>query len=339
MACFLHPEEDKPKTIAMNKIRIYQFTDPVCVWCWGNEPVIRALDYLYGDKISIEYVMGGLIEDITTLYDLSGPKNTIIECANEIIANNWLTASARHGMPVNIEHMSLFSERYPSSFPQNIAYEAAKRINHSLAKRYLRRIREATFLEQRRTSQMDVLVELATEVGFDAAQFIDEYTTGSAPGDFMQERMRCRRNGITGFPSYLIKNDSTKIILGGYQNLSTLHSVIGRLSDGKIKPRKAGPSQANVVDFMRRYQSVYPVEIEVAFGLDRDRTDLMLDQLIKAGKILSETVGNGQRLTIADSAKHSPTPRDGEKLSSENSFKHKKESNHKPTKEKERAKP
>ena len=314
----------------MNKIRIYQFTDPVCVWCWGNEPVIRALEYLYGEKISIKYVMGGLIEDITTLYDLSGPKNRIIERANEIIANNWITASARHGMPVNIEHMSLFSERYPSSFPQNIAYEAAKRINPVLAKKYLRRIREATFLEQRRTSQMDVLVELATEVGFDAAQFIDEYTTGSAPGDFQQERMRCRRNGITGFPSYLIKNDSTKIILGGYQNLSTLHTIIGRLSDGKIKPRKLGPSQANIIDFMRRYQSVYPVEIEVAFGLDRNRTDLILDQLIKAGKIISANVGNGQRLTIANSVKSSPTHRSDKILSSDGSeednlFKHARE--------------
>ena len=314
----------------MNKIRIYQFTDPVCVWCWGNEPVIRALEYLYGEKISIEYVMGGLIEDISTLYDLSGPKNRIIERANEIIANNWITASARHGMPVNIEHMSLFSERYPSSFPQNIAYEAAKRINPVLAKKYLRRIREATFLEQRRTSQMDVLVELATEVGFDAVQFIDEYTTGSAPGDFQQERMRCRRNGITGFPSYLIKNDSTKIILGGYQNLSTLHTIIGRLSDGKIKPRKLGPSQANIIDFMRRYQSVYPVEIEVAFGLDRNRTDLILDQLIKAGKIISANVGNGQRLTIANSVKSSPTHHSDKILSSDGSeednlFKHARE--------------
>ena len=287
----------------MNKIKIYQFTDPVCVWCWGNEPVVRALDYLYGDKIAIEYVMGGLIEDITTLYDLSGPKSTIIERANEIIANNWIAASTRHGMPVNTEHMSLFSERYPSSFPQNIAYEAAKRINPSLAKKFLRRIREATFIEQRRTSQMDVLVELATEAGFDAAQFVDEYTTGSAPGDFMQERMKCRRNGITGFPSYLIKNGSTKIILGGYQNLSTLHTVIGRLSDGKIKPRKVGPSQANVVDFMQQCSSTYPVEIEVAFGLDRNKTDLIISQLARSGRITSTPVGNGERLMVAAKAK------------------------------------
>ncbi len=289
----------------MNKIKIYQFTDPVCVWCWGNEPVIRALDYLYGNKIDIEFIMGGLVEDITTLYDISGPRSVVISRANEIIANNWAAASARHGMPVNIEHMSLFSERYPSSFPQNIAYEAAKRINPTKAKDFLRRLREATFIENRRTSQMDVIVELATETGFEAALFINEYTTGSAPQDFMQERMRCRRNGITGFPSYLIKNDSTKIILGGYQNLSTMHSIIGRLSEGKIKPRKIGPSQANLLDFMHRYKSVYPAEIEVAFALDRDKTDLMISQLINSKKVISTPAGNGQRLTITDSAKHS----------------------------------
>lgn len=299
----------------MNRIKIYQFTDPVCVWCWGNEPVIRALDYLYGNKIDIEFVMGGLIEDITTLYDLSGPKNTIISRANEIIANNWIAASARHGMPVNVEEMSLFSERYPSSFPQNIAYEAAKRINPTVAKKFLRRIREATFIEQRRTSQMDVLVELATEVGFDAAQFIDEYTTGSASGDFMQERMKCRRNGITGFPSYLIREGSTNIILGGYQNLSTLHTVIGRLSGGKIRPRKVGPSQANLMDFIQRYETVYPVEIEVAFALDRARTDLMISELIKTKKITSQNVGNGERLCLSDSAKRTPIHRKERKSS------------------------
>ena len=293
----------------MNRIKIFQFTDPVCVWCWGNEPVIRALDYLYGDKISIEYIMGGLVEDITTLYDISGPKSVVINRANEIIAANWATASARHGMPVNTENMSLFSERYPSSFPQNIAYEAAKRIDHTKAKLFLRRIREATFLDSRRTSQMDVIIELATEVGFDTAQFINEYTTGSAPGDFMQERMRCRRNGITGFPSYLIKNGSTKIILGGYQNLSTMHSVIGRLSEGKIKPRKIGPSQANLIDFMRCYETVYPAEIEVVFGIDRDKTDLMIEQLIKTHKVISTPAGNGRRLTITPSAKYTPRPR------------------------------
>ena len=287
----------------MDKITIYQFTDPVCVWCWGNEPVMRAIDYLYGNKVGVEYIMGGLIEEISTLYDLKGSKRQIIEKANSLMAENWLSASERHGMPVNTRHMALFSERYPSSFPQNIAFEAAHRIDPTMAKRFLRRIREATFIESRRTSQIDVLIELAAEVGFDAARFIDEYTAGQAQHDFSNARMKCRRNGITGFPSYLIKNDSTKITLGGYQNLSTFHTIIGRLSEGKIKPRRLGPSIANITDFMRRYQRVYPVEIEVTFGLDRDRTDLMIEELIRAGKLTAENVGNGRRLTITEAAK------------------------------------
>ena len=287
----------------MDKITIYQFTDPVCVWCWGNEPVMRAIDYLYGNKVGVEYIMGGLIEEITTLYDLKGSTRQIIERANAIMAEHWRLASERHGMPVNTRHMALFSERYPSSFPQNIAYEAARRIESSAAKIFLRRIREATFVEGRRTSQMDVLIELAVEVGIDAARFIDEYTAGTAQSDFMQSRMKCRRNGVTGFPSYLIKTASTKIMLGGYQNLSTFHTIIGRLSEGKIRPRRLGPSLANLIDFMRRYQRAYPVEIETTFGLDRDRTDLMIEELIHAGKLTAESVGNGRRLSITDAAK------------------------------------
>lgn len=293
----------------MDKITIYQFTDPACVWCWGNEPVMRAIDYLYGNKVGVEYIMGGLIEEISTLYDLKGSKRQIIERANKIMAENWRTASERHGMPVNTRHMALFSERYPSSFPQNIAYEAARRIDPALAKRLLRRIREATFIEARRTSQIDVLIELAAEVGFNAARFIDEYTAGQAQSDFTHSRMKCRRNGITGFPSYLIKNDSTKITLGGYQNLSTFHTIIGRLSEGKIKPRRLGPSIANITDFMRRYQTAYPVEIEVAFGLDRARTDLMIEELIRQKRLSAEKVGNGRRLSITDTAKTSRVTR------------------------------
>lgn len=287
----------------MDKITIYQFTDPVCVWCWGNEPVMRAIDYLYGNKVGVEYVMGGLIEEITTLYNLKGSTRQIIEQANAIMAEHWIVASERHGMPVNIRHMALFSERYPSSFPQNIAYEAARRIESSAAKQFLRRIREATFVEAHRTSQIDVLIELAVEVGIDAARFIDEYTTGTAQNDFIKSRMKCRRNGVTGFPSYLIKNTNTKIMLGGYQNLSTFHTIIGRLSEGKIKPRRLGPSLANIMDFMRRYQRAYPVEIETTFGLDRDRTDQLINELIQAGKLSCESIGNGRRIVITDAAK------------------------------------
>ncbi len=154
------------------------------------------------------------------------------------------------------------------------------------------------------------MIELAGEAGLDVADFIDEYTHGNAQADFMQDRTKCRRNGITGFPSYLIKSEHTSIILGGYQNLATFHTIIRRLSDGKIKPRKAGPSQANVADFIKRYSTVYPVEIETAFGLDRDQTDAIIDELIANKRVAAEPIGDGRRLTIAKTARKDRSLRD-----------------------------
>ena len=288
----------------MDKITIYQFTDPVCVWSWGNEPAIRAIDYLYGNKVAIKYIMGGLVEDIATLFDLRGDKHEIIKQANHTIAANWLAASKRHGMPVNCKDMNLYSERYPSSFPQNIAYKAAKRLNPDAAKIFLRRMREATFIEGKRTSQIDVLIRLAVECGFNAAKFIDEYTTGEAQNDFMQDRIACRRNNISGFPSYLIHRGDTNIILGGYQNLSTFHTVISRLSAGKVKPRRIGPSIAGVLDFIKRYKRVYPIEIQTTFGLSHEQTLLMIAELVNQHYIISLPAGNGIRLEFPNSEKY-----------------------------------
>ncbi len=288
----------------MERITILQFTDPICVWCWGNEPVMRALDFLYGSKVRIEYIMGGLIEDISSLYDIKGDKDNAIHHANTIMKRNWRIAAERHGMPVTESDKELFSARYPSSFPQNIAFEAAKRLDSTLSKRFLRLLREATFVHARRTSQIDTLIDLATQAGYNAAAFLDEYTTGNAHADFMQDRMLCRRQGITGFPSYLIKNDDTEIIIGGYQNLNTFHTIIKRLSAGHIRPRRIGPSAANLIDFVKRYGSVYPVEVEILFALDRYQSEMLIKQLIASHKLAAESVGSTYRLTLPP---HRPT--------------------------------
>jgi len=45
-------------------LEVLAFTDPVCTWCWGSEPVLRKLQVGYGEQIRIRPVMGGLVEDI-----------------------------------------------------------------------------------------------------------------------------------------------------------------------------------------------------------------------------------------------------------------------------------
>ena len=51
-----------------NVVEIIEFTDPVCTWCWGSEPVLRKLETRFGEQVKISFVMAGLVKDITLFW-------------------------------------------------------------------------------------------------------------------------------------------------------------------------------------------------------------------------------------------------------------------------------
>lgn len=53
----------------MKPIVITNYSDPVCVWCWGTEPIFRAMETHYPDLFSIRYVMGGMVRDLSDFND------------------------------------------------------------------------------------------------------------------------------------------------------------------------------------------------------------------------------------------------------------------------------
>src|SRR6185369_4831928 len=141
-----------------NVVEIIEFTDPVCTWCWGSEPVLRKLETRFGEQVKISFVMAGLVKDITSFYDRYNDIGGDPARSNTNIARHWLEASERHGMPVQSEGFKLFSKEYPSTYPQNIAYKAAQLQDQLLANRFLRRIREASAAEAKLTNTTEVLV-------------------------------------------------------------------------------------------------------------------------------------------------------------------------------------
>lgn len=125
------------------KVIVTNFTDPLCTWCWGLEPVFRKLETHFPDKIEFRYVMGGLVENIEEKWDpANGIGHADITRINRQIEAHWKDASRRHGMPVKGTGFTLFSREYPSTYPQNIAYKAAQMVDGKKADRFLRRMRE-----------------------------------------------------------------------------------------------------------------------------------------------------------------------------------------------------
>ena len=274
-------------------IEIIEFTDPVCTWCWGSEPVLRKLETRFGEQVKISYIMGGLVQDITSFYDSYNDIGGDPDRSNKNIARHWVEASERHGMPVRSEGFRLFSREHPSTYPQNIAYKAAQMQDQALANKFLRRIREASAAEARQTNRTEILLELASEVGFDLARFLDDFTHGSAQKAFEQDLAITAKYGARGFPSFLLKYGEKEMLIRGYKRYEEFKALIGHLSGEEIRERPVLADEDSIMAFITRYGSVAPVEIQMTFDLTNDELMTAIDSLLHKQLIQKREAGNG----------------------------------------------
>ena len=274
-------------------LEIIQFTDPVCTWCWGSEPVLRTLETRYGKQIKTSFVMGGLVKDISSFYDGFNKIGGDPERSNRNIALHWLDASNRHGMPVKAEGFKLFSTENPSSYPQNIAYKAAQMQDEEKANRFLRRIREASAAEAKVTSTTEVLVELASETGLDIARFLDDYTNGKAKEAFEEDLYTASQFNARGFPSFLIKYGDKSLMFRGYHTYTDFKAILNNLSNGELKELAVDSGEESILEFINRYNSAAPVEIKMAFGLSDEEFEKTESALLEKQQITKRDAGNG----------------------------------------------
>jgi Thioredoxin len=121
-------------------VSISYVTDPFCPWSWAAEPAWRRLQAEFGDQVEITYVISGL----------GGADPDALE---------WLEASAAGGMPV--DPRGVMAAPPGSTNPAGLAVKAVA--EQADAGPFLRRLREAIFVERRRVDRGDALLDLARE--------------------------------------------------------------------------------------------------------------------------------------------------------------------------------
>jgi predicted DsbA family dithiol-disulfide isomerase len=273
-------------------IELIVYTDPYCTWCWGSEPALRKIEEGYGSLIRIKNQMGGLVEDISTFYD---PSN-LIGGPNwyKQVAMHWLEASKKHGMPVDEHVFYEVKDEMRSTYPASIAYKAVESLDEEKAKRFLRRMREGASAERLPIHRVDVQADLAEEVGVDREKFISEIKSGEAEKSFYEDLSEARSRGITGFPTFLIRNkDGDEITLHGFQSFETFKRAFQKLGGDDLKPNLAEPSQENILNFIRKYGKVARREIAELFDLPKESVRESLNQLIDSGSVKEVKAGNG----------------------------------------------
>jgi putative protein-disulfide isomerase len=270
-------------------VELVEYTDPYCTWCWGSEPILRHIQEVYGDQVQLSFVMGGLVDNSENIND---PANGIGgRDWKRQVAAHWLDASSRHGMPVDV---SQFVEKVApvSTYPANIAYEAAKLQDPATAGRYLRRLREAAAIESRSIHLPDVQADIAEEVGLDRRQFLASLA-GPARAAFEADRRECLHRGIHGFPTFLVRSGGHEKLLRGYQGFESIAAAIDSLAGRQLAKRQPGIGPEGVLEFVRKYGSTATREVAEVFEVADSEADAILRQLAVAGKLVAVPAGTG----------------------------------------------
>ena len=297
-------------------MKITVFADPVCTWCWGSVPVIRALSYRYGEQLEFSYLMGGMIEDITTYSNRKLSIGGDIALSNRNIHEHWSEASSAHGMPVCSSGFHLFSEERRSTLPQNYAYIAAdiycRKHKETMPPgskfRFLRRLQEATATDAALTNKEDVITGIAAATGFDPETFRTIFNNPEVKDEYRKCKSLCSEYEVQSFPTYLVEHRGEEMLLRRYSTYEIISQSIAQLSFNNIKPINDGREifvKENVKHFISQYGNAYPVEIATAFSLRRigghtalnaesyENLPDMMEELIEDGGIAMAPKGNG----------------------------------------------
>ncbi len=287
----------------MKKISITNFTDPVCSWCWGSEPIFRALETHYPNEIEVKNVMGGLVEHIDHFSDPGNGIDAGSKGANAQIVSHWVEGAQRHGMPIQAEGFNLFSKEFPSTYPQNIAYKAAQIAAPDKADAFLRRLREATESEAKITSNPDVQIELASEVGIDMVDFIKALKSGEAEQNFKADMALSRSTGVRGFPSFLVKSsEGRQLLVRGYKTLAEFQEIITYLTDGALTSLDVKASFELLTELLAKHPKLALEEVRQALSFQtKEEAEAWLEPFITEGRLIKELAGTSYFIRKADS--------------------------------------
>jgi len=131
-------------------------TDPACAWSWGTEPKLRRLLWELRGELAPRWVMGGMAR-------------TVGDPQREKYRKAWLEVAAESGMPVDprLWNKGGISSTYPAC--QGVV--AACEQGADADGRYLRRLREALFCENKRIDHAEALIGEAAPAGLDVPRF------------------------------------------------------------------------------------------------------------------------------------------------------------------------
>ena len=202
----------------MDGLHFIYFADPMCSWCYGFAPVMRALRSRYGDVAEVRPVMGGL---------RPGATEPMPEKARRGLVHHWEEIGALTGQRFS-DALAVREGFVYDTDPAARAVVLARRTSMSAALDYLEAAHRAFYAEGRDITRHETLADIAAEQGFDRRAFLTALADEGLGQETWRDYAISQRAGATGFPTLIIgpNADGTyALVTRGYNDAE--HIFIG----------------------------------------------------------------------------------------------------------------
>lgn len=197
----------------MNEKILWYIADPMCSWCWGFAPIVKAIRMNYSKLLRIELVLGGL---------RPRTKLAMIPEQREAILHHWKAVNGRTGQPFSFE----------GAMPEGFIYDtepscrgvvAMSIINPELVFPLLESIQFSFYVEQKDVTNPKILAQLAGKIGVDTESFSQVFESDEAKDKVSIHFNKVRQWGVNSFPTVAVQNVTGYSVLNrGYCPLDLL---------------------------------------------------------------------------------------------------------------------
>ncbi len=266
-------------------VKVIHFADPWCWWSWGLEPVLRRLEEVYGDKLEVQYRMGGTFDDVDAwMKEYGVDEASTVEWIRE---SNEMTRN-----PVDPEYLR--KTMVKSTYPACRAFKAAELQDGHRAQRYLRRMMEA-FQVRAEAGSQEHLLHLAREVGLDAGRLGRDLKSREVEEAFEGDRRAMEKEGVN-FLSLLISTPAGREVKGEVYTSGPFEAIIDRLAPGL--PRR---TPVDILEYLEKHRDLMPThEIAEVFRIGEGDAEDRLSALEQGGLLGRQAFTGGSFWTMGE---------------------------------------
>ncbi|MFD2511990.1 DsbA family protein [Halalkalibacter alkalisediminis] len=179
-----------------------------------------------------------------------------------------------------------------SPYLASVAIKAAELQGPQLGARFLRKMREALFLNKQNITQQDVLITCAEKAGLDVTEFKDDLSSRTASKALQHDIKTTNEMGVDIVPTFVffnanVEDDGIKVT-GNYPYhvyVQILEDMLGFL------PTPAKPP--SLEEFLIRFELVATIEVSVVFNISEEEAEKRLKALMLQQKVESVPVKYG----------------------------------------------